>query len=223
MPEETLSTTAVLCFSPLQRKSRAQNFSGSLSAIGRREKLFEFFYWLFAEEQSIKKFRTYSKKFHYPGFSWGDQSLKKSLKTLDSRLPQRPQRLQESFGKGGVRWAKWVPALSLLSGSALTLHWNSAEEICVLLPQFHFSILSTACGDRQATVFSFPDKTATGYIDAGTLRKDLDALTACLWLKTSDTQNMAFITYEAAEDVNAFSLFNNGNKLQVISGSYNPR
>ena len=58
-----------------------------------------------------------------------------------------PQRLQGSFGRGGVRWAKWVqaqiacggspvqptlsslaPALTLLSGSALTLHWTSAEE-----------------------------------------------------------------------------------------------
>ena len=45
---------------------------------------FEFFDWLFAEQEPIKKFKKYSKKFCYPRVSPGDQPLTK--KPEDSGL-----------------------------------------------------------------------------------------------------------------------------------------
>ena len=71
---------------PIGSHSRAQSFSSSLSAVGRREKLWDngiswnilwIFDRLFAEQQPIKKFKKYSKKFHYPRVTPGDQLLTK--------------------------------------------------------------------------------------------------------------------------------------------------
>ena len=87
-------------FLPSQRLPLTRNLEPRVSpalcqrlVAGRNSGIMEFlwiffklFDWLFAEQQPIRKFKKYSKKFYYPRVSPGDQRLTKSLKTLGSRL-----------------------------------------------------------------------------------------------------------------------------------------
>ena len=66
---------------------------------------FEFFDWLFAEQQPIKKFQKYSKKFHYPRVSLGDQLLTKSRRNSGLEIallpPTRSQSIYSSHSLQG--------------------------------------------------------------------------------------------------------------------------
>ena len=56
--------------------------------------------------------------------------------------------------------------------------------------------------EQEPQSFLFPKRTTTDYIDAGTLNKKLEALTACLWAKPrgplSDTYD-SFINYAVSQ------------------------
>ena len=73
---------------------------------------------------------------------------------------------------------------------------------------------------QSPKAFLFPDKKKTDYIDAGTLDKDLNALTVSLWIKTDDTSKVGYISYANKDHQNAFVLYNPNNKLALISGYY---
>ena len=77
---------------------------------------FEFFDWLFAEQQPIKKLKNYSSKFHYPRVSPGDQPLTKSRKNSGLEIGHKPSynpvpRVSRSFWSPpnfalGLPWSK---------------------------------------------------------------------------------------------------------------------
>ena len=114
-------------------------------------------------------------------------------------------------------------------------------DCCVFGNKNHFSLemnfrsvhhffFSTACKPKptkpkkpqEHEAFLFPSKTTTDYLDAGTLNKNLDALTACLWLKTTDkTPEVGYISYATDDHHNAFLLFRRINAFELYS--YAPR
>ena len=74
--------------------------------------------------------------------------------------------------------------------------------------------------EQSPKAFFFPDKKKTDYIDAGTLDKDLNALTVSLWIKTDDKSKVGYISYANKDHQNAFVLYNPNDNLALISGYY---
>ena len=76
--------------------------------------------------------------------------------------------------------------------------------------------LSAAC-EKPSYGFLFPKKGTSDYIDDGTFRKTLTALTACLWLRAAEDQG-SFISYATSQYNNEFRVHmaDNG-KIRVIA------
>jgi len=93
-------------------------------------------------------------------------------------------------------------------------------DCCVFGNKNHFSLEMNFLSVHQffSTAFLFPSKTTTDYLDAGKLNKNLDALTACLWLKTTDkTLEAGYISYATDDHHNAFLLFRRINAFDLYS------
>ena len=98
-------------------QSQAQNFSSSLSAVGCRERLpgngiflifFEFFHCCLQNNNQSKKFKNYSKKFHYPRISPGNQPLTKKPEDpqLEIKIFQESKDFCSKIDKIGTKTRK---------------------------------------------------------------------------------------------------------------------
>ena len=91
------SAAKVLARNP---QSQTQSLQAFLSAVGRLERLWDnffeyvliFFYWLLFCKRSIKKFKEYSKKFHFPRVSPGDQPLTKNRRNSGLEIDETPNK-----------------------------------------------------------------------------------------------------------------------------------
>ncbi|XP_078370702.1 neuronal pentraxin-2-like [Oculina patagonica] len=71
---------------------------------------------------------------------------------------------------------------------------------------------------KKPDAFLFPNKQISDYIVVGTLKNELEALTACLWVNTTEQGDAGLISYATNGNNNEFLLYTYLNRLRIIWG-----